>query len=107
MAEIINKEFVLAQKGNEIKLVVAAIGPQVVPKVFPKDEDDQPKTVLTDEETLDVFEAVTREFWRQQVEAHQGEIAAQTAREAVAQQYKTDVFEVAKASEAAEEVVKG
>ena len=80
MAAITNPANIPTGKRAAVSAVCVAIGPKIVPGMFPKEVDGSFKTTLTTAETGNVFEAVTREFWRQQIEALEAKAAAEAAR---------------------------
>lgn len=78
---------------KKIKDVVEAIGPQVLGDEYPKDDDGQPKAELSAREASDVFEAVTRRFWSDQIRALEANRAAEQARMAALESSAEDPFE--------------
>jgi len=93
MADITNTGSIPTGKRAAIKAVVEKIGPQVVPDKYPKEADGTtPKATLSAAEANVVFEQVTREFWRQQLEAHEANAAAEAARQAAIAANTADPF---------------
>lgn len=73
----------------DIKAVCAAIGPQVLGDKWPAGLD---AANLTTAQVGQVFELVTREFWRQQVQAHKAHTAAEAARQQAIADTAADPF---------------
>lgn len=78
MAAITNPANIPTAVRADIKAVCQAIGPLVLGEKWP---DELDPANLTAAQVGQVFEAVTREFWRQQVQAHKANAAAETARQ--------------------------
>lgn len=70
-------------KNDSIKAVCLRHGPQLLGDRFPTVTDDDgnttPATSLTKKQLGEVFEQITREFWRQQIEAEEVQQAAEAA----------------------------
>lgn len=75
-----------------IKMVCEAIGPTILGDRYPKDPEGNFKINLSNVEVGEIFEAITREFWRQQIQAYRATIAAETARQAIIIETTTDPF---------------
>jgi hypothetical protein len=80
-----------AGKRPIIKEVVMQIGPQILGNKFPQ-VDGAPATDLTTQEVGEVFEKITREFWRQNIAAFEAEKAATVARDQAIEANKDDPF---------------
>lgn len=74
---------------EDLKAVLCTIGPQVLGEKFPQDVDPEN---LNNAQLAQVFELVTREFWRQQIQARKANEAAEKARVAVLQTSEEDPF---------------
>lgn len=77
----------------DIKHVCQTIGPQILGNLYPTNSDGTPKETLTSDEAKWVFEHVTREFWRQQVEAVKVAEATEVARLETIEATSSDPFE--------------
>lgn len=83
----------LPKVNSNIKKVCQTIGPQILGNRYPANSDGSPKDKLTDNETREVFERVTREFWRQQVEAVKVMEATEYARRQTVESISDDPFD--------------
>ena len=93
MADITNPSNIPTAKRAAFKAVLERIGPMLIPTKYPKEADGTtPKASLSAAEANAVFEQVTREFWRQQLEAHEAVAAAEAARQAAVDANAADPF---------------
>lgn len=76
----------------DIKKVCQTIGPQILTNRYPANPDGSPKERLTDTEAKEVFENITHEFWRQQIEAIKVAEATETARRRTVDSISNDPF---------------
>lgn len=76
----------------DIKKVCQTIGPQILANRYPANPDGTPKETLTNDETKEVFENITREFWRQQIEAVKVAEATETTRRRTVDSISNDPF---------------
>ena len=89
MASITNPANIPAKVRDDLKDVLRSIGPAVLDDRWPADVDPEN---LTNTELAQVFEQVTREFWRQQIQAHKAEVAAAAARASALESSNADPF---------------
>lgn len=90
MANITTPANIPAAAKPDIKAVCAAIGPNVLGDKWPAEITDP--AAMTPAQVGQVFEAVTREFWRQQVQALKANLAAEEARQAALTTSVADPF---------------
>jgi len=93
MADITTPANIPTGKRAAVKAVVERIGPQIIPNLYPKEADGTtPKAILSAGEANAAFEQITREFWRQQIEAYEVNAAAEAARVAAVAANAGDPF---------------
>lgn len=81
-----------ANKRDTIKAICVTHGPRLLPDRYPTDAEGQPKTTLTNAEAAQVFEHITRKFWRDLIVQHEADAAAESARRAAIEGNATDPF---------------
>lgn len=89
MANITQPANIPAAAKPDIKDVCATVGPQVLGAKWPAGVDP---ANLTAAQVAQVFELVTREFWRQQVQAYKAHLAAEAARQQAITATEADPF---------------
>jgi hypothetical protein len=89
---ITNPANIPAAQKPHVKAACEAIGPVLLTDRYPKDAAGQPKATLTNAEVGEVFEAITREFWRQQIQGVRANAAAEAARLAAVAAHAADPF---------------
>lgn len=96
MPNITDPKSIPASKRDTIKAVCERHGPNLLGDRYPvttdADGNTVPKTGLTNAEAANVFEQITREFWRQQIEAEEVQQAAEAAAATARDQNKEDPF---------------
>jgi hypothetical protein len=92
---ITNAAGIPTAKRPTIKAICIKHGPALDP-AYPTEDDGQgnqvPKTDLTNAETAEVFEQITRKFWRDLITGHEAEEAAEAARLAAVGANAADPF---------------
>lgn len=89
MASITNPNNIPAAVKADLKEVCAAIGPTILGDGWPAGVDP---AAMTAAEVAQVFELITREFWRQQIQGHKAAVAAEVARQAAVDATTADPF---------------
>ncbi len=75
-----NPTAVPAGKKATVKAICETHGPNLLGDAYPQ-VDGVPKDTLTQAEVAEVFEHITRKFWRDLIAAHEADAAATTARD--------------------------
>lgn len=89
MANITDPTSIPTALRPDLKALLVTVGPQVLGDNYPATADPEN---LTNAELATVFELVTREFWRQQIQAHKANEAAEAARLAAVESSAADPF---------------
>lgn len=89
MAALTNPANIPAAAKPDVAAVVAAIGPGVLGTRWPA---GLVPANLTAQQVGQVFELVTREFWRAQIQAHKANAAAEAARQTAIAATEADPF---------------
>lgn len=66
-----------------VEQLIVNRGPQLIPDKFPKRTDGNYAEVLSNQELAQMFELITRRFWRNQLRSYQAQVAAEAARQQV------------------------
>ena len=91
MADITVPANIPAAVRTDLQPVLQVIGPQVLGDRWPEGVDP---ANLDNAQLGQVFELVTREFWRQQIQAYKANLAAEAARQTAIAANEADPFEV-------------
>lgn len=78
---ITNPSGIPAQFLDDLRETLQAVGPRVAPDVYPVDGNGNPETALNNQQAAQLFEVITRRFWRDQIRSHKAQQAAEQARE--------------------------
>lgn len=89
MANITTPANIPAAAKPGVAEVCAKAGPVILGQKWPEGLDP---AALTNAQVGQVFELITREFWRQQVQGLKAAAAAEAARQAEAAKYDADPF---------------
>lgn len=89
MANITNADNIPTATRAEISELVAAIGPNVLGDNWPEGVD---ASSMTKTQMAQIFELITREFWRQQLVAYKADMAAQEIRNSILSAESSDPF---------------
>lgn len=89
MAKLTNPGAIPNKLNADLKALLKNIGPQVLGDKFPADVDPEN---MTNPQLGLVFEEVTKEFWRQQIQAHKANEAAEQARQQAIAENEADPF---------------
>lgn len=81
-----------AGRRSQLKAVCERFGPQLLGAGFPVDESGEPAD-LTQEQVCSVMDQITRNFWRDLIQSHEVEAAAQAAAEQARTANAGDPFE--------------